>query len=452
MRTLVLLSLIGLTACGPKGGGVESAAGGNSTTEQPSDDGGSATNANPETPAAPTSGTVAKLDGTQYERINEAVRLLDPSKASHDPNGAKTILSQVITNDPSIAVAHLNMGVAKHQLGDLAGARSSYMSAGDLDRSLSQVQLYMGRLQEQAGRPDLALAQYKAAVEKSPDDILLREALVGGLVQAGEIDEAIRAAKAALQVNTQSVSLYNSLGLAYIEKGDYALARFVYEKARNTVAGADDSALIHANLGRVLRMQDDLPNARFHLTKAVELDDKYLPGLVHLSDLYMEDRNYGDAVKLLEKAKELDARNFWVVLNLGIAYRGTGQFDKAQAEYEAAMKLEPENPAPYFNLGILEGDHRKEYAKGMKALQTYIDMGGDQSGRAAEYIDALDKEKKRADRRREREEARKKAEQEAAERQKLLDEEGGGEPAPEGGGDPAPEEGGGEPAPEGGDQ
>lgn len=449
MRTALALALIGLVACGPKSGGLESAGDGagdgSASTEEgtPSESG-----ENPETPAAPTSGTATKLDSTTYERINEAVRLLDPKAPGHDPAAAKTILSQVIAKDPSIALAHLNLGVAKHQLGDLAGARSSYMSASDLDRELGEVQLYMGRLQEQAGRPDLALAQYKAAVEKSPSSIVLREALVGGLVQAGELDEAIREAKAALQVNTQSVDLYNSLGLAYIEKGDYALARFVYEKARNTVSGANENAAIHANLGRVLRLQDDLPNARFHMTKAVELDDGYVPGLVHLADLYLEDRNYRDAVKLLEKAKELDARNFWIVLNLGIAYRGVDQFDKAQAEYDLAMELEPESAAPHFNVGILEGDYRKNYAEGIAALEKYIAMGGEDKARAAEYIDALDKEKRRADRRREREEARKKAEAEAAERQKLLEQEGGGEqPAPEGGGEPAPEEGS-EPAPE----
>lgn len=453
MRSLISIALLGLVACGPKNTGLENAGEGtasDSTTtesaEQPTEGGD-----NPETPAAPTSETTSKLDGTQYERINEAAKLLDPSSPSHDPAAAKTILSQVITAEPGIAEAHLNLGVAKHQLGDLAGARSSYMSASDLDKSLGEVALYMGRLQEQAGRPDLALAQYKAAVEKSPDDIILREALVGGLVQAGELDEAIRAAKAALQINTQSVQLYNSLGLAYLEKGEVALARFVYEKARNTVPGADESAAIHANLGRVLRAQEDLPNARFHLTRAVELDETYIPGLVQLSDLFLEDRNYGDAVGLLQKAKALDERNFWVLINLGIAYRGSGELDKAQAEYEAAIKLDAEDPSPHFNLGILDGDYRKEYGKGIKALETYIEMGGPDAERAQEYIDGLAKEKRRADRRREREEARKKAEEEAAERARLLEQESGGEPAPEGGDEPAPDEPAPEePAPEGG--
>ncbi|MCO4744423.1 MAG: tetratricopeptide repeat protein [Proteobacteria bacterium] len=439
MRTLASLALLGMVACGPKNGGVESPAA--TPAEEPAasapDEGGTT----PEpAPAAPTSESVSKADAAAYDKINEAVALLDPGKNNHNPAGAKTILSQVIASNPDIATAHLNMGVAKHQMGDLAGARSSYMSAGDLDRELSFVPLYMGRLQEQAGRPDLALAQYKAAVEKSPNDIILREALVGGLVQAGEIDEAIRQAKDALKVNTQSVQLYNSLGLAYLQKGEIALARFVFEKARNTVEGADESAAIHANLGRVLRQQEDLPNARFHLTKSVELDERYLPGLVFLSDLYLEDRNYGDAVGLLEKAKALDGRNFWILLNLGIAYRGTDEFDKAEAAYEEAMKVDAENPAPMFNMGILDGDYRKDYGKGIKALQSYIDMGGERADVAAKYIEGLEKEKRRAERRRQREEQRKQAEAEAAERQRLLEQEaaqGGGEetpaPAPEGG-------------------
>ena len=291
----------------------------------------------------------------------------------------------------------------------------------------------MGRLQEQADRPDLALEQYRKAIAENPDDIVLREALVSGLVEAGELDRAIEAAKSALQVNTQSIQLYNSLGLAYLNRGEAALARFVYEKARNTVQGADENAAIHANLGRVLRMQEDLPNARFHLTKAVELDDRYLPALVYLSDLYMEDRNYGDASGLLEKARALDPRNFWVLVNLGVAYRGMQEFDKAQAAYEAAMAINAENPDPHFNLGILNGDHRKEYADGIKALETYVAMGGAEAERANEYIESLQKEKRRADRRKQREEARKAAEAEAAERQRLLEQEqGAGGESPDG--------------------
>ena len=132
-------------------------------------------------------------------------------------------------------------------------------------------------------------------------------------------------------------------------------------------------------------------------------------------------------------------------MDLGIAYRGVGNYTGAKAAYEKALKLDPGNPDPWMNLGILQGDYLKEYEDSVSSFERYIATGGAQVELAAAHIEAVQTEQERSEKRRLREESRQAADLERAERQRLLEEaERQANPdAPGGGseGDASPEEG-----------
>jgi len=368
------------------------------------------------------------------------------------------ILDQIARRDATNPYVFYNLGLAHDILGESAQARRAYEQAIELDPKLGRAYLGLGVLLEQDGKTRDAIATYRKGIEADEADMELRSAVIGALRRQGRLDEAITEAKAALAYNSKSLPVYNDLGLVYIEKGDLSMARFVYLKALSQ-EGAKNNAPIRTNLGWTLYLSEEPLQARRQLEESYKLDNRYLPTLIYLSHLYLDDHNYTDAVPLLEEALSQEPDNYGVMVNLGVAYRGVGKLEQSKAMYQKAMDARPAEADPYLNMGVLLGDHFKDYDAAIQAFDTYLDKGGSQKELVSGYIDEVEKEKKRAERQKQREEERKKREAEKAERERLLREaearkqaEGGGQDGGQDEGtDPGAQDGsdgGAEPAPE----
>jgi tetratricopeptide (TPR) repeat protein len=341
---------------------------------------------------------------------------------------ARDQLMKAAQRDPQNALIHFNLGVAHEQLGALSDAERSFRQAVGLDPKLARAYLGLGLLLEKQGQSRRAVQEYRNGVSANEEDMDLRAALIGALRRSGETQQAIAEAKTALAFNNKSLPVFNELGLVYLDTGQLPLAQFVYQKALSAVDGARTSALIRSNYGWTFYRDAQPIKARVQLEEAHRLDPKYLPALVYLSHLYIDDRNYEGALPLLEEAKRQEPDNYDILLNLGIAYRGVGRHQEAKQAYERALEVGG-RPEPLMNLGILYGDYLKDYPKALEAFRNYISRGGAQKELAQSYIQGVEREQLRVQRQRERDEERKKREQERLERERLLQEAGGSPPA-----------------------
>lgn len=370
-------------------------------------------------------------------RVDEAVSQLTVGT----PEAARrafTVLDELARRDGSNAYVFFNLGVAHTQLGERAQAERAFSKAIELDPTLGRAYLGLGALLEQDNRTSAAADWYRKGIKADDDDMELRSALIGMLRRQGRLDDAVKEAKAALAFNSKSLPIYNDLGLVYVEKGDLSMARFVYLKALGQVEGSKNNASIRCNFGRTLYLDGDVLQARLQLEEAYKLDERYLPTLVYLSAIYLDDRNFVDAIPLLEEAQRQEPDNYGVTLNLGIAYRGVKRLDEAKRTYERALEIRPAAADPWLNLGVLQGDYFKDYDAAISAFNTYLEKGGAESELVNEYIEDVEKERKRADRAKQKEADRKKREQERLERERLLKEaeaKSGSEGGTEGGGD-----------------
>jgi tetratricopeptide (TPR) repeat protein len=79
-----------------------------------------------------------------------------------------------------------------------------------------------------------------------------------------------------------------------------------------------------------------------------------------------------DAIDAHQKALELnpDSVSYWT--NLGICYRLTSQYDKAEACYQKALSLDPEYAQLYTSLGALYLTHTMEFEKAIEYLEKAI--------------------------------------------------------------------------------
>lgn len=352
------------------------------------------------------------------DKVALAIAKLE-SGAPEDLDLAVAILEQSLPQDPGGAT-ELNLAIALQRRGDVAAAIPHYEAVVARHPEWPETWVYLGSAQERLGRRAEAMGTYERALGVDTENMGARVALIAALRADGRPEDAIEQAKAALKVNANSLAVYNNFALAYLDKGDTTLARFILQKALQGIEGAQTNAYLHTNLGWSHYLDGNTPAAVQSLEKAVELEPGLVPALVYLATVFLEDRNYEDMIPLLETARENDPENADVHLNLGIAYRGMERFDEARAAYATAMELRPEDPDPWFNLGILLGDSLKDYQPSIEAFGKYVELGGTEQERAQAYIAAVTKERETAERRRKAEEARKKREEQRKREQELL--------------------------------
>ena len=365
----------------------------------------------PAVPAAPQPLTADEIQA----QVNEAIALL----TTNNPDQARAALKrldELASEAPDMAEIAYNQGVAYEILGDTEQARKRYLRATDIDPSLGNAWLNLGAIAERNGDLSRALQAYRAGLRNDPDNPGLVVGVIGVLRKLGRQDEAISAAKEALARNANNIEVYNNLGQVYIEEGNLELAQFVYQKALNDIDGADQNARIHANLGRVYLLKDRKANAQLELEKALELDGSLVMAKMYLAELHMDNRDWESTVRVLEDALVQQPENPDIHVNLGIGYRGLGQYEKSKSSYERALELAPDNPDPYLNLAVLLGDYMQSYDAAFDALDTYADRGGTKTALAEEWRTDLDKAKKKF----EREQARKKRREEAKKREEMA--------------------------------
>ncbi|MFK7929559.1 MAG: tetratricopeptide repeat protein, partial [Myxococcota bacterium] len=319
----------------------------------------------------------------------------------------------------SASVSRTSAAAPQH-LGAPPQAAAGPHEAVAIDPGLGRAYLGLGVMAEQGNRAGEAIDWYKRGIAADEDDMDLRSALIGSLRRRGQLDEAVAEARSALAFNSKSLPVFNDLGLVYVEKGDLSMARFVFLKALGQVEGAKNNAAIRTNFGWTLYLSEEPLQARVQLQESYALDNKYLPTLVYLSHLYLDDRNYADAVPLLEEAARQEPDNYSTLVNLGIAYRGDGKLDQSKATYERALTVEPSAADPWLNLGVLLGDYYKDYDGATKAFNTYLQRGGTQKELVDSYLKDITKEKARAEKQGARDAERKKREAERLERERLL--------------------------------
>lgn len=372
------------------------------------------------------------------DRVTEASDLIQRGGQA-DLDRAIKLLESAVADDRT-GIVRFDLGLAYQRRGDLKSAQSQFQTVIAADPANGDAWLCLGYVHELEGDNRAALSSYETGVANAPDNLGLRVALVNGLRKVGRVDDAIAAAKEALRINTKAIEVYNALGLAYLEKKNIVLAKFVFQKAEQEIDGAKNNAVLQTNIGWTYYLDDNKPEATSRLQHALETDPNLVPALVYLSKVYMEDKNYADTVPLLENAARMDPNNADVQLTLGVAYRGVGRLDDAERAYQRALAIDPSDPAPHLNLGVLKGDYRKDYDGAVQEFNAYIAANGSESALAQDYIKAVQREKDLSDKRakaelerKQREEERKRKEQEQPQPQPQP-----AEPAPDDGGD-APE-------------
>jgi len=156
-----------------------------------------------------------------------------------------------------------------------------------------------------------------------------------------QTDSAIEDCQKALQLDPDSKLAHGNLGIGYTHKGMYqeALTEFQKDMALNP----DTPSTSYTNIGYIYIQLKQYQQAVNTLQKAIEQDPKNIVGQYNLGIAYLDLKDYPNAISHLEKTLQLDPNYHIAHYHLGLSYCYNHQSAKAKYEYQQLLKSDSQN-------------------------------------------------------------------------------------------------------------
>lgn len=330
---------------------------------------------------------------TRAASLEELFRQAQAAGFAKDHAGAERLYRRILTADPSLLPARVNLGLA------LYWQRKNHEAVTELERALREspkefsALLFSGLAYLDLGEYDRAQKQLLAAARVKDTDAILFWALGSLAMIHADSNSAVPLLERSLALDPNNVRTVWLLGQAYArlayQKDERPLVPVDYaELVQNAVQFVEqqqpNSALVHVLRGDVLAARDLTSEALAEYQLAQKADPHwpdihlmmgYLLGLlgrwdeavaelreqlrdfpdapralVELGSVYSRSGNYAAAVRPLERALARDASNYEGHYRLGQALANLGQNQAALPHLDRAAALNPAKSDPCYLL------------------------------------------------------------------------------------------------------
>jgi tetratricopeptide (TPR) repeat protein len=264
-------------------------------------------------------------------------------RQAHVYQDIETLWRDTLTKNPDAWMAQYNLGNALLQQGKVSEAIAKYAAALRIKPDYVEAHNNLGTVLASQGKVSEAMAQFVAALHIDPDYAEAHNNLGTIFVDQGKVSEAITEYTAALRIKPDSEKAHYNLGNALLQQGKISEAIRQYEQVLRITP---DDAEAHYSLGdallelgkvseaiaqyrELLRSKPDFPTALYKLAWILATD-----GNANL-------RNAGEAVQLAERLCAITGYQQAAALDaLAAAYAEDGRFDDAIRVAQKAIELE----------------------------------------------------------------------------------------------------------------
>lgn len=164
--------------------------------------------------------------------------------------------------------------------------------------------------------------------------------------------KAIEVLNKAIIAYPLATKLYYYLGYIQLKTGETGQALKSFEKG---VSMNEKEAINHVGLGAVRMLEKKTVEAKVFFDKALSMSkSKDVAVLQAIAESYLVDAKHAEtALKLLEKAKLLDATNPKTFMLMGETDLLQNKGGPAITNCERAIRLDPSNAKPYYNIALV---------------------------------------------------------------------------------------------------
>lgn len=193
-------------------------------------------------------------------------------------------------------------------------------------------------------QPERADSIYRAVIAADSTTADARFAMYQlGMMQFRALDyeAAARTFQRVIGLDPEHPDAYYYLGLSQKESKRFPEA---LEALRRAAQISPDKGDRHFWLGILHAQSDSVPQARAALRRSVELDSTSRTAAVAFRQLgfyALVDAQYGESIRLLERAIEIDAQDVQARVWLAQAYQNSGNRSRALENYRKVLELDP---------------------------------------------------------------------------------------------------------------
>jgi tetratricopeptide (TPR) repeat protein len=296
------------------------------------------------------------------------------------------------------AVEHFDKGIEDYNKGSESNykkAAEEFHSALALDPKYSQAALYLGRVENALFEDQDALAAFKMAIDTDPDYLEARASYAAALLEAGDLDEAVRQLNVVTLRQPDNGMGWYLLSQAYARKDDYADGKTAAEQA---IRVTPKNAEAHFWLAQCLRLMNRPAEAETEYNAYLTLSD-FDSGFGGKLNYYLAGYLFGAGVK--RRAAQTD---IWREL------RGQANFGLCDCEYalkryssaiqycQQALSYIPKDLYANYRLGLVYAQQfNQQNSVGLLAaakehfsevVTSWPDT--DEAGRSKKYLQMID--------------------------------------------------------------
>ncbi len=320
----------------------------------------------------------------------------------------------------AMAIAQFNAGAVRERCGQLEDAATIYSGLLKTAPDFALAYNNLGVIEWERGQRGAAVKHFRSAVDKSRLQALAARNNVAGLARDAYVrtadrqafEEAERSIQEVLALDSSNQRAYENLARLYYDRGRLqdesytVLANLVVQQGLRVIReqGRESADLMNIK-GLLVLGRDDQIAALKAFEEAVRIQPEHVEANLNIAFIAIRFRNYEKAVKGFEVAFKdpIQRDNVEAQIGYGVALRGLKKFEAAKQAYLAAAKLDPKDPRPAFNLGVLNQDHvssdgevsnektKKYFLVAEKHFKRFIEIAGKRADFKIEVLEAQDR-------------------------------------------------------------
>jgi tetratricopeptide (TPR) repeat protein len=293
-----------------------------------------------------------------------------------DDAAARTAFQAVLVSNPTAYRAAYNLGYLAERSGDTRDAILNYQRALDVKPDYPIALRALFRLLDRLGRSSEALSQVQSRASAFPDNNEVQVVLAEAYVAANRSEEGVLIARRMLLADANSLEAFRILLMASIQQEQTALTtellKRISDKLTETVpvescsGGGDPAtrqqcklwAYVKFTYGQMAAAEGRKFEAQQEYLSAIDADPSFVEARVLVASFQLDGGQIGPAIENLEAAKRLAPSWLPVLVGLGNAYRGRGDYPGAMALLREAERLYPSSPEVPMAIGMVYFDAR----------------------------------------------------------------------------------------------
>jgi tetratricopeptide (TPR) repeat protein len=326
---------------------------------------------------APTAATAAPADaaGAAFAELAAEISAAQ-SKGEVDWEDVADELRDITAKHKEHALAWYNLGVASERLGKLEDAENAYRQAIHRDPKLAAAHENLAALVLKQGDARQAVSILQELVDSDPSAASARVALSRHQLARGDADEAVKLAQEALARDPKRLGAYCVLAEAARRAKDPQRVRLIVAQGIKIKDDAE-AACLHLSLARVLLSEKMTAEALAEFSRVVEKDPKIgVEARFRIAEISMGYKDFKRAIDNYKAVTEIDPGNVSAYVNLGVAYKGSAQFELAETAYLKAVEVAKDEAAAapaHFNLGLLYLKNLDKLEEASAQLKRYVE-------------------------------------------------------------------------------